>query len=62
MDIGSMENLQQYLEGINFPAQKEEVTSGAEGNGAPQDFVDQIRNVATEQFNRPQEVMQTIQG
>ncbi len=62
MDIGSMGNMQQYLEGINFPAQKEEVTLGAEGNEASRDFVDQIRNVATEQLNGSQEVMQTIQG
>lgn len=64
MDIGSMGigDVQQYLEGIDFPAQKEEVASGAEGNGAPQSLVDQIRNAATEQFNGPQEVLQAIQG
>lgn len=64
MDLGSMGigDVQQYLEGIDFPAQKEEVASGAENNGAPQSFVDQIRNAATEQFNGPQEVLQTIQG
>ncbi len=39
MDIGSMGNMQQYLEGINFPAQKEEVASGAEGNGASRDLL-----------------------
>ena len=43
LDIGQ---LQQYLQGINFPAQKEEVASNAEGNGAPQNVVDGIRNAA----------------
>ena len=62
VDLGSMGNMQQYLEGINFPAGKEEVASQAEGNGAPQDFVDQIRNAATERFNSPEEVLQTVQG
>ena len=57
-----MGNMQQYLQGINFPAQKEEVASQAEGNGAPQDFVSQIRNAATERFNGPQEVLQMIGG
>ncbi len=57
-----MGNMQQYLQGINFPANKEEVASQAEGNGAPQDFVDQIRNAATERFNSPEEVLQTVQG
>ena len=54
--------MQQYLQGIEFPANKEEVASGAESNGASQNFVDQIRNAATERFNSPEEVLQTIQG
>ena len=54
--------MQQYLQGINFPASKEEVASDAESNGAPQDFVDQIRNAATERFNSPEKVLQTVQG
>jgi hypothetical protein len=54
--------MQQYLQGIDFPANKEEVASGAESNGAPQDFVDQIRNTATERFSSPEEVLQTVQG
>ncbi len=62
MDLGSMGNMQQYLDGINFPAQKDEVASQAESNGAPQDFVQQIRNAATERFNGPQEVLQQVGG
>ena len=62
MDLGSLGNMQQYLQGINFPANKEGVASGAESNGAPQDFVDQIRNAATERFGSPEEVLQTIQA
>jgi hypothetical protein len=62
MDLGSLGDMQQYLEGINFPAGKEEVASGAESNGAPQDFVERIRNAATERFNSPEEVLQAVQG
>lgn len=62
MDLGNLGNLQQYLQGVNFPAQKEEVASNAESNGAPQDLVDQIRNAATERFNSSEEVMQVIGG
>jgi hypothetical protein len=62
MDLGGMGNVQQYLQGVNFPAQKEEVASNAESNGAPQNLVDQIRNAATERFNSPDEVMQVIGG
>ncbi len=50
-NLGSMGDVQQYLEGINFPAHKEEVASGAEGNGAPQDLVQRIRNASTERFD-----------
>ncbi len=62
MDLGSMGDMQQYLQGINFPANKEEVASGAEGDGAPQGFVDQIRNAAQDRFNGPQEVLQAVGG
>ena len=62
MDLGNLGNMQQYLQGINFPAQKEEVASGAESNGAPQGLVQQIRNAATERFNSPEEVLQAIGG
>ena len=54
--------LQQHLQGIDFPPTKEEVASGAESNGAPRDFVDQIRDAATERFNSPEEVLQAVQG
>jgi hypothetical protein len=57
-----MGDMQQYLQGINFPADKEEVASRAESNGAPQNFVDQVRNAATERFNSPEEVLQAVQG
>jgi len=43
--------LQQYLQGVNLPAQKGEVASSAESNGAPQNVVNGIRNAAQNQFN-----------
>ena len=62
MDLGSMGDLRQHLQGIGFPANNEEVAWGAESNGAPQDFVDQIRDATTERFNSPEEVLQAVQG
>ena len=64
MDLGNMGlgELLQYLQGTSFPANKEEVASDAESNGAPQDVVGQIRNAATERFNNPEEVLQAVQG
>jgi hypothetical protein len=59
LDIGQ---LQQYLQGVNFPAQKKEVASNAESNGAPQNIVDGIRNAAQNQFNSQDEVLQSVKG
>ncbi len=63
-DLGNLDlgQLQPFLRGVNFPAQKEEVASNAEGNGAPQNLVSQIRNSAIENFNSPDEVLQAVQG
>ena len=64
MDQGNYDvsTLQHYLKGTNFPAQKEQVASTTEGNGAPQDLVTQIRNANTERFDSPEDVMQALQS
>ena len=59
LDAGT---LQQYLPGVRFPAEKEQIASTAEGNGAPQELVEKIRNASRERFNGPDEVLQEIQG
>jgi len=64
MDQGNLDvsTLNQYLEGTNFLAEKEEVVSNAESNGAPQDSITQVGNANTERFNSPEEVMQALQS
>ena len=59
LDLGQ---LQQFLQGVNFPAGKEEVASNAESNNAPQELVQHIRNSGTQTFNSAEEVLQTVQG
>jgi hypothetical protein len=55
--------LQYYLRGIeSIPAQKVKVASTIESNGAPGNMVERIRNVDTERFESPEEVMQALQG
>lgn len=63
-DLGNLDSatLLQYLPGVNFPAEKEAVASTAEGNGAPQELVQRIRNANTQRFNTPDEVLQVVQG
>jgi hypothetical protein len=64
MEQGNLDvsTLNHYLKGTNFPAEREEVASNAESNGAPQDLVTQIRNADTERFNSSEEVMQALQS
>jgi hypothetical protein len=63
-DPGNLDaaTLQQYLPGARFPAEKEQIASTAEGNGAPQELVEKIRNASRERFNGPDEVLQEIQS
>jgi Protein of unknown function (DUF2795) len=63
-DLGNLDlgQLQGYLQGVSFPAGKEEVASNAEGNNAPQELVEQIRNSGTENFDSADEVLQKVQG
>ena len=64
-DLGNLDvaTLLQYLPGVRFPAEKEQIASTAESNGAPQDMVFQIRNAhTTERFRSPEEVMQALQS
>ena len=63
-DLGNLDigQLQGYLQRVNFPAGKEEVASNADGNNAPQELVEQIRNSGTDSFNSADEVLQKVQG
>ena len=63
-DLGNLDlgQLQGYLQGVNFPAGKVEVASNAEGNDAPQELVQQIRDSGTENFSSADEVLQKLQG
>ena len=64
MDQGNLDasTLQHYLKGTNFPAEKEEVASNAESNGAPQDMVTPIRNPDAQRCHGPEDVMQALRS
>jgi hypothetical protein len=63
-DLGNLDvaTLLQYLPGVRFPAEKEQIASTAESNGAPQDLVEKIRSASRQRFNAPDEVLQEVQG
>ncbi len=58
----SVEEFQHYIYGIDFPAGKEEVASATEGNGAPQELLQKIRNANRERFENPNQVLQAVRG
>jgi hypothetical protein len=56
------QDLQKYLQGVNWPADKEQVASQAESNGAPQGLLDKIKNLGGGgQFDGPQDVIGNLQ-
>ncbi len=62
MDPLSIAALQNYLQGIDFPADKEEVASAAESNDAPQEITEKIRNADRERFDNSNQVLQAVRG
>ncbi len=58
----SMEEFQHYIQGIDFPASREEVASTAEGNGAPDNLVQKIRNANRKRFDNPSQVLQAVRA
>lgn len=52
----------QYLDGVNWPADKGEVAGKAQSNGAPDGMVEKIKSSATDEFSGPQDVVSALQG
>jgi hypothetical protein len=52
-----------YLQGIEFPARKEELLGKLERNGVPGPVVGQLRKRLPEgEYNGPQDVLKALQG
>ncbi len=58
----STEEYQRYIQGIEFPASKEEVASSVESNGAPQYVVQKLRNADRERFDSSNFDLQEVRG
>jgi D-aminopeptidase len=63
-DFGDLDTatLMRHLPGVSFPAEKEQVASTAENNGAPQEVVRRIRETSRQRFNNADEVLRAVQG
>ena len=52
----------QYLEGVDYPATKEDLATAAEGNGAPEELVDRLRTLGRPTFSDPSEVVAELES
>ena len=66
-NLGDLSNLnldqvQQFLPNLDFPAGKDEVVNQVQDNGAPQEVIDAVKNSGTETFNSADDVLQAVRG
>ena len=59
MDINPDE-VNRYLEGVDYPASKEDLASAAEDNGAPEELVERLRTLGRPDFSGPDEVVKEL--
>lgn len=61
-DIGEMGNLKQYVEGIDFPASKDEIISQLRANGAQEDILAKVRDIGQDQFKNQGDLLSSFMG
>jgi Protein of unknown function (DUF2795) len=54
------DEVQKYLQDIEYPASKEDIVSNAQSKGAPQSLIDKINNLSQDSFSEPQEVSNAL--
>ncbi len=50
------DDAQQYLEGVDYPANKEELISAAESNGAPETMIRMLGGLSRSEYSDPEEL------
>lgn len=61
MDFNPID-VQKHLKGADYPASGQELAATAEGNDAPDELVQQLRNLGGEEFSGPDQVMAALKG
>lgn len=51
-----------YLEGVEYPASKEDLISAAEDNGAPEDLVGMLGSLSRPEYSGPEEVAEDLRA
>ena len=52
----------QYLEGVDYPASKEDVISAAEGNGAPDTMIRMLEGLSRPEYSGPEQVAEDLRA
>ena len=56
------DDAQQYLEGVKYPASKDEIISAAEDKGAPESLVEAIGRLPTPEFSSAEDVVADLRA
>ena len=56
------EDVRQYLQGVDYPANKEQLISTAEDNGAPEELLDMIGTLDRPEFNEEEDVIAELRA
>ena len=56
------DDARQYLEGVDYPASKDDLATAAEDNGAPNELVERIRTLGRPDFSGPDEVVAELEA
>jgi len=56
------DDVAQYLEGVDYPASKEELISTAEDNGAPESMVGMLGALSRPEYSGSEEVMEDLRA
>ena len=51
-----------YLEGVDYPASKEDLVSAAEANDAPEELVEMLGTMGRPSFENPDEVVEELEA
>ncbi len=52
--------VQKHLKGMSYPASKDDLLSTAEGNGADEELMEQLRGMKRNEFSGPDDVMEAL--
>ena len=56
------EEARRYLEGVDYPADKEELAKVAEGNGAPEELLEMIQTMDRPEYGEEDEVIAELEA